>query len=74
MKKLCNALFLICLCAALFLSLSYVVLQGIAVITANGTLAAWASKNLGTPVCIMCSLTAVVAYVMSYIFRWNAGD
>ena len=74
MKKILNALFLFCLCAALLLALGYVVLQAAAVVTTNGTLALWASDNLEAPVCIMCSLTAVVAFLMSYAFRWKSGD
>lgn len=74
MKKILNALFLVCICAALLLALGYVVLQATAVVTANGSLAMWASNNLEAPVCIMCSLTAVVAFIMSYVFRWKSGD
>ena len=74
MKKLLNALFLICICAALLLALSYVVLQAVAVVTANGSLALWASDKLEVPVCVMCSVTAVVAFVMSYAFHWKSGD
>lgn len=74
MKKILNALFLFCLCAALLLTLGYVVLQAAAVVTTNGALALWASDNLEAPVCIMCSLTAVVAFLMSYAFRWKSGD
>ena len=74
MKKILNALFLFCLCAALLLALGYVVLQAAAVVTTNGTLALWASDNLEAPVCIMCSLTAVVAFLMSYAFRWKSGE
>lgn len=74
MKKVLNALFLFCICAALLLALCYVVLQAAAVVTANGALALWASSSLEAPVCIMCSLTAVVAFIMSYAFRWKSGD
>lgn len=74
MKKILNALFLFCLCAALLLALAYVVLQAAAVVTTNGSLPVWASDNLEAPVCIMCSLTAVVAFVMSYAFHWKSGD
>ena len=74
MKKILNALFLFCLCAALLLALGYVVLQAAAVVTTNGALSLWASDNLEAPVCIMCSLTAVVAVLMSYAFRWKSGD
>ena len=74
MKKLLNVLFLICLCDALLLALGYVVLQAAAVVTTNGSLAIWASDNLEAPVSIMCSLTAVVAFLMSYAFRWKSGE
>ena len=74
MKKILNALFLFCLCAALLLALGYVVLQAAAVVTTNGALSIWASDNLEVPVCVMCSLTAVVAFLMSYAFRWKSGD
>ena len=74
MKKILNALFLFCLCAALLLALGYVVLQAAAVVTTNGALSLWACVNLEAPVCIMCSLTAVVAFLMSYAFRWKSGD
>lgn len=74
MKKLLNVMFLFCICAALLLGLSYVGLQAAAVATTNGSLALWASDNLEVPVCIMCSLTAVVAFIMSYVFRWKSED
>ena len=74
MKKVLNVLFLLCLCGALLLALAYVVLQAAAVVTTNGSLSGWASDNLEAPVCIMCSLTAVVAFVMSYAFHWKSGD
>ena len=74
MKKILNALFLFCLCAALLLALGYVVLQAAAVVTTNGALSIWASDNLEVPVCVMCSLTTVVAFLMSYAFRWKSGD
>ena len=74
MKKILNALFLFCLCAALLLALGYVVLQAAAVVTTNGALALWASDNLEVPVCVMCALTAVVAFIMSYVFQWKSGD
>lgn len=74
MKKVLNTLFIICICAALALAFCYVVLQAAAVVTTNGALAVWASSNLETPVCIMCSITAVVAFIMSYVFQWKSGD
>ena len=54
--------------------MGYVVLQAASVVTTNGALSLWASDNLEAPVCIMCSLTAVVAFLMSYAFRWKSGD
>lgn len=74
MKKLLNTLFLICILAALALAFCYVALQAAAVVTVNGALASWASSTLETPVCVMCSLTAVVAFLMSYVFQWKSGD
>lgn len=74
MKKLLNALFLLCICVALALALCYVLLQAAAVVTVNGSLAVWASSNLEVPVCVMCSITAIVAFIMSYAFRWKSGD
>ena len=74
MKKVLNVLFLICVCASLALALCYVVLQAVAAITVSGSLAVWASDNLEAPICIMCSLSAVVAFLMSYVSRWKSGD
>lgn len=74
MKKTLNVIFLICVCVALALAFCYVLVQAVAVVTANGSLAIWAQDNLEAPVCIMCSLSAIVAFLMSYVFKWKAGD
>lgn len=74
MKNILNKVFLACACIALLLAAAYVVVEIIAVVTANGSLTVWAEENLETPVCIMCSVTAIVTFVMSYVFRWTSGD
>ena len=74
MKKTLNVLFLICVCVALALAFGYVLVQTVAVVTANGSLAIWAEDNLEGPVCIMCSLSAIVAFIRSYVFKWKSGD
>ena len=74
MKKILNGIFLICVCTALALAASYVLVEAAAVITANGSMAVWAETYLETPVCIMCSVSAVAAFVMSYLFGWKSGD
>ncbi len=74
MKNLLNKLFLLCLCGALILALGYVLVEIAAVLTTNGALSIWAEANLEAPVCIMCSLTAIVAFIMNYVFKWTSAD
>lgn len=74
MKKVLNMLFLICVAIALALAVGYVFLEAFAVITANGSLTIWAEDYLETPVCVMCSLSAIVAYIMSYVCKWKSGE
>lgn len=74
MKKILNTIFLICVCIVLLLASSYVLIEIAAVVTANGSLTIWAEEYLEAPVCIMCSVTAIVAFIMSYAFRWTSGD
>lgn len=74
MKKILNTLFLICVTIALALAVFYVFIEAIAVVTANGSLTIWAENVLEAPVCIMCSLSAIVAFLMSYAFKWTSGD
>ena len=74
MKKLLNYLFIACAALALLLAFGYVAVEMAAVITGNGSLTIWAESPLEAPVCIMCSLTAIVSFIMSYVFRWTSGD
>lgn len=74
MKKAVNSIFILCLVIALLLAFGYVAVEIIAVVTANGALTVWAEDNLEAPVCIMCSITSIVAFVMSYVFHWSSGD
>lgn len=74
MKKGLNYLFLACAAIALALAFAYVAVEIIAVITANGSLTVWAEDSLEAPVCIMCSLTAIVAFLMSYVFHWTSKE
>lgn len=74
MKKILNTIFLICVCIVLLLASGYVLIEIAAVVTANGSLTIWAEEYLEAPVCIMCSVTAIVAFIMSYAFRWTSGD
>ena len=74
MKKLLNYVFIACAGLALLLAFGYVAVEMAAVITGNGSLTIWAESHLEAPVCIMCSLTAIVSFIMSYVFRWTSGD
>ena len=74
MKKVLNTLFLICVCAALLLAFLYVLVEIAGIVTLNGALAVWADTNLEALVCTMCSISAVVAYIMSYVCKWKSGD
>ena len=71
MKKLLNYLFIACAALALLLAFGYVAVEMAAVITGNGSLTIWAESHLEAPVCIM---TAIVSFIMSYVFRWTSGD
>ena len=64
MKKILNGLFLACAFLAVALAFGYVAVEAAAVVIGNGAL----------PVCILCSLTAITAFLMSYVFRWTSGD
>lgn len=74
MKKTLNIIFITCVCAALALAVAYVLLQIAAIITVSGSLSVWAENNLETPVCVMCSLSSIAAFVMSYVYKWQSGD
>lgn len=74
MKKLLNYMFIACAALALLLAFGYVTVELAAVLTGNGSLTIWAENHLEAPVCIMCSLTAIVSFIMSYAFRWTSGD
>lgn len=74
MKKVLNSLFLICVAIALALALTYVLVEMVAVITANGSLTIWAENTLEAPVCIMCSISAIIAFLMSYAYKWTSGE
>ena len=67
-------MFIACAGLALLLAFGYVAVEMAAVITGNGSLTIWAESHLEAPVCIMCSLTAIVSFIMSYVFRWTSGD
>ena len=74
MKKILNGLFLGCAFLAVALAFGYVAVEAAAVVIGNGALTVWAETYLEAPVCIMCSLTAITAFLMSYVFRWTSGD
>ena len=50
------------------------VVQIAAIVTLNGSISMWAEDHLEAPVCIMCSVSAIVAFVMSYVCKWKSGD
>lgn len=74
MKKVLNVLFIASVVIALGLAAAYLFIQVASVVTVNGSLAMWADSNLEKPVCIMCSVSAIIAFVMSYVFNWKSGD
>lgn len=74
MKKVLNGLFLLCVCTALLLAFLYVIVEIVGIVSLNGALAIWADANLEALVCTMCSVSAVVAYIMSYVCKWKSGD
>lgn len=74
MKKLLNILFAVCIIGAIGTGLLYVLVEAAAVITVNGGLALWAEGHLEGLVCILCSLAAITAFLMSYVFRWKTGE
>ena len=67
MKKLLNYMFIACAALALLLAFGYVAVEMAAVITGNGSLTIWAESHLEAPVCIMCSLTAIVSLSLIHI-------
>ena len=40
----------------------------------NGPLTALVESSLLKTTCMICSVTGLAAYVMSYLYRWKMGD
>ncbi|MEG1848924.1 MAG: cobalt ABC transporter substrate-binding protein [Oscillospiraceae bacterium] len=73
-KKLLDLVFMITM--ALFIVLSFIIVFGqvFALVTLNGALAAFFKSTLLKPTCMICSVTGIAAYIMSYIYKWKMGD
>lgn len=74
MKKTLNFLFLFFLILAILCAFSIVAIQIVSVVIGNGAIATWAESTLQAFVCIFCSLSAIVAFLMSYAFKWETED
>lgn len=74
LKKVLDALFLITM--LLYMALAAVIVAGqlAALLSLNGELCLWFKDRLLVPACAVCSVTGLIAYVMSYIYRWESGD
>lgn len=69
MKGVINNIFLFFLILAILTALCLVAIQIVSVVTINGALAIWAKSTLQTPVCILCSFSALIAFAMSYLSK-----
>lgn len=74
MKKTLNFLFLFFLILAILCAFSIVAIQIVSVVIGNGAIATWAESTLQGFVSIFCSLSAIVAFLMSYAFKWETED
>lgn len=74
MKNAVNHIFLFFLMLAIVSALCLVAIQIVSVITMNGALTIWAKSTLQTPVCILCSVSALVAFLLSYLSKTAKED
>lgn len=73
-KKILDMLFLITMLLYVLLAAVIVLGQTAALFSLNGALCTWFMDTFLIPACATCSCTGLIAYVMSYIYRWNSGD
>ncbi|WP_085832615.1 cobalt ABC transporter substrate-binding protein [Clostridium merdae] len=74
MKNIVNNIFLLFLILSIASAICLVAIQLFSVITMNGALAIWAKSSLQTPVCVLCSISALVAFVLSYLSKTAKED
>lgn len=74
LKKFLDVLFLITMVLYVLLAAVIVLGQTVSLFTLNGELCAWFMDTFLVPACAICSCTGLIAYGMSYIYRWNAQD
>ncbi|WP_283610101.1 cobalt ABC transporter substrate-binding protein [Faecalispora anaeroviscerum] len=74
MKNIVNNIFLLFLILSIVFALGLVAIQIVSVITMNGALAIWAKSTLQTPVCVLCSISALVAFLLSYLSKTAKED
>jgi hypothetical protein len=72
MRKVLTAVFSFFLILAIASAFCIIAIQIVSIITVNGTWAVWAKDTLETPVCVFCSLSAFVAFFLSYINKSSA--
>lgn len=73
-KKILDTLFLVTMLLYIALAAVIVVGQAAALLGLNGSLCIWFSKRFMVPACAVCSVTALIAYGMSYIYHWRSED
>lgn len=73
-KKILDALFLITMVLYVLLAAVIVLGQTVSLFSLNGELCTWFMDTFLVPACAICSCTGLIAYVMSYIYRWNSND
>lgn len=74
MKNIVNNIFLLFLVLSIVSALCLVAIQIFSVITMNGALSIWAKSSLQTPVCVLCSSSALVAFLLSYLSKTAKED
>lgn len=73
-KKLLDFAFLITMLAYIGLSAVIVFGQTFAVLSLNGPLCLWFKEHFLVPACTFCGCTGLIAFVMSYIYKWNSNN
>ncbi len=73
-KKLLDVVFIITMILYIVLSFCIVFGQIGALAMLNGPLTALVESSLLKTTCMICSVTGLAAYVMSYLYRWKMGD
>lgn len=71
LKKWMDISFLVTMALYVLMGAAIVVIQGAALLTKNAELCLWAKDTLLTPACAVCGCTSLIAFGMSYLYKWK---